>query len=83
MDFKAFWIQNGDNMIKEYFHKDFLSSIYFVLRIGKVAEKYQQHPDILIHSGGRVKISIPVSEYNKFTEKDHQLAKMIDEVYSC
>jgi 4a-hydroxytetrahydrobiopterin dehydratase len=83
MNFQTYWIQNGDNIIKEYLHKDFLSSVNFVLRIGRVAQKLDHHPDILIHSGNKVKISIMGSEYNRITEKDHNLAKLIDEVYGC
>lgn len=82
MNLNSYWIQNGDFMIKEFVMKDFLSSVRFVLHIGQIAESLDHHPDILIHSSNKVKISLSTPEINQVTEKDHILARKIDEAYT-
>ncbi|HKI79921.1 MAG TPA: 4a-hydroxytetrahydrobiopterin dehydratase [Ignavibacteriaceae bacterium] len=74
---------NGWNLIdnkisKEYELKDFKSALAFVNKVGEKAEGMDHHPDILLHSWNKVKISVSTHSEGGITEKDFNLAKEIE-----
>lgn len=72
------WIYSNNQIEKEFSFKDFIEASSFVTSVGFEAEKMDHHPDILIHSWNKVKISISTHSEGGVTEKDFQLAKKIE-----
>ena len=68
-----------DNQIgKEFELKDFKSALDFVNKVGAEAESMDHHPDILMHSWNKVKISVSTHSEGGVTEKDFKLAGNIE-----
>ncbi len=72
------WICSNNQIEKEFLFEDFIEASSFVNSVGLEAEKADHHPDILIHSWNKVKISISTHSEGGVTEKDIQLAKKIE-----
>lgn len=72
------WIYSNNQIEKEFSFKDFIQASAFVTAVGLEAEKIDHHPDILIHSWSKVKISISTHSEGGVTDKDFQLAKKIE-----
>ena len=72
------WSYNADVISKEYGKKDFSTALAFVVRIGIEAEKADHHPDILIHSWNKIKITLSTHSEGGVTQKDINLAKTIE-----
>jgi 4a-hydroxytetrahydrobiopterin dehydratase len=70
-----------DNKIsKEFELKDFKSALDFVNKVGAEAESMDHHPDILMHSWNKVKISVNTHSEGGITEKDFKLADKIEAI---
>jgi 4a-hydroxytetrahydrobiopterin dehydratase len=63
---------------KEFKFKDFKAALDFVNRIGKAADEMNHHPDILLHSWNKVKITVSTHSEGGVTDKDFQLAEKIE-----
>jgi 4a-hydroxytetrahydrobiopterin dehydratase len=74
------WKEEGILLVKDFEFKDFSKAVDFVNKIAKVAEKADHHPNILIHSYNKVRITLTTHSENKITEKDRKLAKEIDKI---
>ena len=74
------WLKKGETLEREFTLKNFEEAISFVNRIAYEAEKIDHHPDILIHSYKKVKITLTTHSKGKVTEKDYMLAKLINEL---
>lgn len=74
------WSKNGNKIEKEFTFENFVKAVEFVNRILPIAEEADHHPDILIHSYKKVKISLTTHEEGKVTQKDWDLAKKIDQI---
>lgn len=72
------WNYSDNKIEKEYLFKDFIEAMSFVNIVALESEKIDHHPDILVHSWNKVKISISTHSEGGITEKDFQLAKKID-----
>lgn len=72
------WIYSNNKIEKEFSFKDFIEASSFVTSVGLEAEKMDHHPDILIHSWNKVKISTSTHSEGGVTEKDFQLAIKIE-----
>mgnify|MGYP001587358482 CR=1 FL=1 len=72
------WKTENEKLVKEFEFKNFLEAIDFVNKIVPLAEATDHHPDILIHSYKKVKITLFTHSKNKITGKDYELAKKID-----
>ncbi len=59
---------------------DFKSALDFVNKVGAEAESMDHHPDILMHSWNKVKISVNTHTEGGVTEKDFSLAGKIEEI---
>jgi len=72
------WIQEGNQISKEFQLKNFAEALSFVIKVGLEAEKIDHHPDIFIHSWNKVKITISTHSEGGITIKDFQLAEKIE-----
>jgi 4a-hydroxytetrahydrobiopterin dehydratase len=68
-----------DKLRKEYRFKDFKTSLNFVNQIGKLAEKQNHHPQIML-TWGKVIVKLWTHEAQGLTEKDIKLAQAIDKL---
>lgn len=75
------WVAEGDKLHKEFSFKSFKDALTFIVRIGFEAEDRAHHPEIRnVYS--TVNISLSTHDAgNKITEKDTQLAKIIESLY--
>jgi len=74
------WNYSKDKIGKEYQLKDFAEALSFVNKVGTFAEELDHHPDILMHSWNKVKITVSTHSESGITEKDFQLAEKIDSI---
>jgi 4a-hydroxytetrahydrobiopterin dehydratase len=72
------WIYSNRQIAKEFKLADFKQALEFVNKVGNTAEEMDHHPDILIHSWNKVKISISTHSEGGVTDKDFQLAEKIE-----
>jgi len=72
------WMQEGNQITKQFQFKDFVEALAFVNKVGAEAEKMDHHPDIFIHSWNKVKIRISTHSEGGITHKDFQLAEKIE-----
>lgn len=71
----------ADNKISKQFElKDFKSALSFVNKVGAEAESMDHHPDILMHSWNKVRISVNTHSEGGVTEKDFKLAEKIEAI---
>lgn len=74
------WEFEQNALIKEFTNSSFSASLAFVIAVGIEAEKINHHPDILIHSWNKVKISISTHSKKGVTEKDFTLLEKIENI---
>ena len=75
------WNENKGILEKTFTFDNFVQALEFVNKVGDIAEKQNHHPDILIFSYNKVKISLTThDEGNKITEKDITVAQKIDKI---
>jgi 4a-hydroxytetrahydrobiopterin dehydratase len=73
------WIFQNNAIEKDFQFKDFIDALSFVNKVGLESEKLDHHPDIVLHSWNKVKISISTHSAGGVTEKDFTLAQKIEE----
>ena len=74
------WSYENNSIQKEFKLKDFSSVLAFTVKIGIEAEKLDHHPDILIHSWNKCKITISTHSEGGVTDKDFKLAEAIEKL---
>lgn len=74
------WIFNGNDIGSEFSFQDFKSALSFVNIIGAEAEEMDHHPNILLHSWNKVKITISTESAGGVTQNDFNLAKRIESI---
>ena len=72
------WEFSNNLIFKEYQLSNFREVLAFVNKIGDEANSMDHHPDILMHSWNKVKISISTHSEGGVTNKDFQLAEKIE-----
>lgn len=73
------WSYENDSIYKQFQFKDFIEALSFVNAVGLESEKMDHHPDILMFSWNKVKITISTHSAGGVTEKDFSLAQKIEE----
>lgn len=77
------WKTANDRLTKTFEFNNFSEALQFVNKIGEIAENKKHHPDILLRDYKFVDISLTThDEGYKITEKDVELAQLIDALYS-
>ena len=72
------WASVDNYIFKEYKTKDFVDAVSFLMKIAVEAEKMDHHPDVLIHSYNKVKITLSTHSKGGVTENDFKLARIIE-----
>ncbi len=71
------WERDGDAIVREFTHRDFLGSVMFVNRVTGAAEAADHHPDLDIR-WNRVRVALSTHSRGGITERDVALARTID-----
>ena len=72
------WSYFNKQITKEFKLFDFKEALAFGNKAGVAAEEMDHHPDILMHSWNKVKISISTHSEGGVTDKDFRLAQKIE-----
>ena len=72
------WQRDGESVVREFRFDNFAAAVAFVNRVAEAAESINHHPDILIHSWNRVRLTLSTHSTGGLTDKDFELAHMID-----
>lgn len=74
------WIEENNKLTKTFKFADFQEAFAFMTRVAFLAEKQNHHPN-WSNVYNTVKIELTTHDAgNTVTEKDHKLAKAIDEI---
>ena len=74
------WSYTNNQIGKEFQFKNFTEALSFVNKVGEFSEEMDHHPDILLHSWNKVKITVSTHSEGGVTEKDFNLASKIEEL---
>ena len=72
------WQLEGDTIVRDLRFDDFAAAIAYVNRVAEVAEKYNHHPDMLLHGWNKVKLSLTNHAAGGLTEIDFDMAARFD-----
>ena len=75
------WSKRAQKILRTFEFEGFLSSVAFVSRIARKAQKSNHHPDIDIRFN-KVTLTLTTHDEGGITEKDFLLARQCDEVFS-
>ena len=68
----------GKRIEKDYKFKNFKEALYFVNKVGEIAESEGHHPDINLYGWNKVKLSLTTHAIGGLSENDFILASKID-----
>lgn len=74
------WIFKNSSIEKEYQLKDFADALSFIIKCGIESEKADHHPDLLLHSWNKVKVTLSTHSQGGVTENDIKLAQQIEKI---
>lgn len=77
------WKEENNKLKRSFEFKDFVEAFGFMSRVALVAEKMNHHPE---WKNVYNKVDIALQSHDdgdKVTDKDHKLAKKIDELVWC
>ena len=72
------WHHTDDALVRDFDFPDFAAALWFVNRVGEVAEERNHHPDILLHGYNHVRLTLSTHSEGGVTAADHDLAGAID-----
>lgn len=75
------WSKRAKSILRTFKFEDFLKAIDFVNLIAAKAQKMNHHPDMVIRYD-KVTLTLTTHDEGGLTEKDFNLAKQCDEVFS-
>ena len=73
------WVETDGALYRKFSFNDFAEAFAFMTRVAAIAEAQNHHPD-WSNSWNTVEISLRSHDKGAITERDHQLAKAIDEI---
>ena len=74
------WETIEGKLTKEYTFSNFKEAIAYVNQVAEAAERLNHHPDILIYSYKKVRLTLYTHSESRISEKDLELASLIDEI---
>jgi 4a-hydroxytetrahydrobiopterin dehydratase len=74
------WVETGGALYRKFVFADFAEAFAFMTRVAAIAEAQDHHPD-WSNSWNTVEISLRSHDKDAITQRDHQLAKAIDEIF--
>ena len=76
------WPKDPQGRLSKVFtFKNYRTSFAFVSQVAMLAEKKNNHPEIILDYG-KVTVSLISHDVQKITERDLELATQIDKIYS-
>lgn len=77
------WKINENGKLERKFQfENFSDAMVFVNKVAEIAEEKNHHPDILIHDYKNVLVTLFTHEKNEVTDKDRDMAALINEIKS-
>lgn len=77
------WEINENGKLERKFQfENFSDAMVFVNKVAEIAEEKNHHPDILIHDYKNVLVTLFTHEKNEVTDKDRDMAALINEIKS-
>lgn len=77
------WEINENGKLERKFQfENFSDAMVFVNKVAEIAEEKNHHPDILIHDYKNVLVTLFTHEKNEVTDKDRDMAAIINEIKS-
>ena len=73
------WVETDGALYRKFVFNDFAEAFAFMTRVAAIAEAQNHHPD-WSNSWNTVEISLRSHDKGAITQRDHQLAKAIDEI---
>jgi len=77
---KQWKLLGGKSIFREFKFKDFKQAMSFVDKVGEVAESEGHHPDILLYSWNRVRLTLSTHAVKGLSINDFILAAKIDRI---
>ena len=74
------WSCANKSIKKEFILKNFADAVALIVEIGFEAEKMDHHPDLLLHSWNKVKITLSTHSEGGVTLNDINLAHKINSI---
>jgi len=73
------WERKNNKLEREFTFKSFGAAVSFIMDVAKISEIESHHPEIYNYY---TKVKIAFSTLDKVTTKDHELSKLIDDLYT-
>jgi 4a-hydroxytetrahydrobiopterin dehydratase len=74
------WQLKNNSLVRELSAANFISAIGMINSIAIAAETIDHHPDILIYSWNKIRVTTTSHDMGGLTLLDFELAKKIDEI---
>ena len=74
------WRREQSSITKNYQRKNFSDALLLVNKVGELAEIEGHHPDILLHSYKKIRITLSTHAVKGLSVNDFILAAKIDEI---
>lgn len=75
------WSVENNKLVKQFSFKSQTELAAFFSQIAKQADSVNHHPDIFVFKAFQLKIELFTHDKKAITEKDHALAKFIDDAF--
>ncbi len=75
------WFIEGITITKNYVFANFKDAMKFINKIAELAEEKNHHPDLKIFNYKNVTVNLTTHSAGGVTEKDLEMAKLIDSLY--
>lgn len=75
------WSEIDSKLVKNYELPNFIEAIHFINLVAAEADNMNHHPDIKLYNYKNVRFTLTTHSKGKITQKDIDLAKLIDKVY--
>jgi len=76
----AEWTLDGETIERERSFADFAAAVAFLNSVAELAEAANHHPDILVHSWNKVRLTLSTHSEGGLTDADFRLAHEIDQL---
>jgi 4a-hydroxytetrahydrobiopterin dehydratase len=80
LKFAEDWKLKGNSIYREFKFKDFKGALQFINSVGRIAEKEGHHPDILLYSWNRVRLTSSTHAIKGLSINDFILAAKINQL---
>lgn len=75
------WTEKDNKLVKEFTLKGFSAIIAKLPEVADAANGMNHHPDFRVYGYKNIRFELSTHSEGKVTEKDHELAEKIDEIF--